>query len=191
MKRFLLYLVFILFLFSCTTLKVPKNLTYEDPLYYARCNLKVLEGNFITWVNWQSTWVFVPVGTELKISKGKKYVYLRNKNGISYILDVGNSGDVYLEKFVTRTRPDITIFHDNIQANIRNTVARIGMTKEQVYIAMGPPALAERMKTDTMTYEQIMNTNLWVYKRRKFGKNIGIAFDYETGEVNTTEGIWR
>ena len=107
-------------------------------MYYARCNLKVLEGNFITWINWQSTWVFVPVGTELKMSKGKKYVYLQETTGTSYILDAGNPGDAYLEKFVTRVRPDISKFPDNIQANIRNTVARIGMTKEQAYIAMGP-----------------------------------------------------
>jgi hypothetical protein len=41
-----------------------------------------------------------------------------------------------------------------------------------------------------MTYENIMAGDLWVYARRRFGKNIGVAFDPTTGKVNRTEGIW-
>ena len=164
----------------------------EEVAHYARCNLKVLKGNHITWVNWQSTPVFIPVGTRLKVSKTAKDVIFHNEEtGNSYTLDMGNTGDVFLEKFVVGKPMDISKFPQEVQANIRNTVARIGMTKEQVYIAMGPPTWADRTKTKAMTYEQIMEANLWVYKRRRFGKNIGVAFDYVTGKVNRTEGIWR
>jgi hypothetical protein len=64
------------------------------------------------------------------------------------------------------------------------------MTKEQVYIAMGPPTNVGQKRTNTMTYEQIMASDLWVYARRRFAKNIGVAFDSASGQVNRTEGIW-
>jgi len=54
---------------------------------------------------------------------------------------------------------------------------------------MGPPAWAGK-NTDSMTYAEIMRENLWTYKRKRFGKNIGVAFDPISGLVNKTEGIW-
>ncbi len=41
-----------------------------------------------------------------------------------------------------------------------------------------------------MTYEKILESDLWVYARRRFGKNIGVAFDPTSGRVSRTEGIW-
>jgi len=85
---------------------------------------------------------------------------------------------------------DIAQFSEEVQANIRQAVAKVGMTKEQVYIAMGPPTNVGKERTNKMTYDQIVASNLWVYARRRFGKNIGVAFDPATGLVNRTEGIW-
>ncbi|UCF82359.1 MAG: hypothetical protein JSV50_14315 [Desulfobacteraceae bacterium] len=142
-------------------------------------------------MNWQSTPIFIPVGTEFTVERnGSKATLHDVKQGKEYHLDIGADGEVYLEKFVSKNPVNIKEYSDEIQANIRNTVARIGMAKEQVYIPMGPPAWAGE-KTDKMTYDEIMAANLWLYKRRPFGKNIGVAFDYETGKVNRTEGIWR
>ena len=39
----------------------------QDGTYYARCNLKVLKGNQVTWVNWQAAPSFIPVGTKLMV----------------------------------------------------------------------------------------------------------------------------
>jgi hypothetical protein len=183
---------FIVFLFSCAEpQKIGQNTEVGKQVYYARCNLKVIKGDHITWVNWQSTPIFIPVGTEFTVERnGSKATLHEVKHGSEYHLDIGADGEVYLEKFVSKSPVSIKEYSTEIQANIRNTVARIGMTKEQVYIAMGPPAWAGE-KTHKMTYDEIMATNLWVYKRRRFGKNIGVAFGYETGKVNRTEGIWR
>lgn len=164
----------------------------ESDIYYARCNLKVIKGNHITWVNWQSTPMFIPVGTKLKVVKSGKTASITDvKTGSSYTLDIGGDGDALLEKFVTKKPVDISRFSDDVQSNIRNTVARIGMTKEEVYIAMGPPTNISNARTKTITYENIMSADLWVYARRRFGKNIGVAFDPGTGRVNRTEGIWK
>ena len=161
----------------------------EDNLYYARCNLKA-KGNYMTWVNWQASPTFIPVGTKFKVTKaGSKASLVNVETSTTYTLDVGADGDALLEKFVTKKPVDITKFSSDVQANIKNAVAKIGMTKEQVYIAMGPPAWVNG-NTNTMTYESIMGSDLWVYKRSRFGKNIGVAFDPTTGKVNRTEGIW-
>ncbi len=41
-----------------------------------------------------------------------------------------------------------------------------------------------------MTRDQIMGHGLWIYARKRFGKNIGVEFGSE-GKVIRTEGIWR
>jgi hypothetical protein len=164
----------------------------RDDIYYARCNLKVIKGNHITWVNWQSTPTFIPVGTKLKVIKSGSTASIINvETGSSYTLDIGGDGETLLEKFVTKKPIDINQFSGDIQSNIRSTVARVGMTKEEVYIAMGPPTNVSSTRTNTMTYENIMSNDVWVYARRRFGKNIGVVFDPGTGRVNRTEGIWK
>lgn len=163
----------------------------EENVYYARCNLKVIEGDQITWVNWQSTPTFIPVNTKLKvIQSGNKASVVNIETGSHYTLDIGAKGDIFLEKFVTKKLVGINRFTADVQSNIKNTVARIGMTKQEVYIAMGPPTNVVNVRSNTKTYDDIMGADLWVYARRRFGKNIGVAFDPSTGRVSRTEGIW-
>lgn len=163
----------------------------DEDIYYARCNLKVLKDNSITWINWQSAPTFIPVGTKLRVARaGSRASVVNPATNVTYTLDIGADGDAFLEKFVTKKRVDIASFHSDVQANIRNAVAKIGMTKAQVYIAMGPPTNLGKSRTNNMTYENIMAGDLWVYARRRFGKDIGVAFDPGSGRVNRTEGIW-
>lgn len=168
---------------------VNDSLAADD--YYARCNLKVLKGNQITWVNWQASPTFIPAGTKLKVTRnGSNATFVRADTGESYSVDLGADGDIYLEKFVTKQSVKMSTFPEDIQSHIKSAVAKVGMTKEQVYIAMGPPSKIVSGRTDNMTYDQIMNADQWDYSRRRFGKNIGVAFDPNTGKVNRTEGIW-
>jgi hypothetical protein len=163
----------------------------QENVYYARCNLKVLDGKEITWINWQAAPTFIPVGTKFRVTRtGSKASLVNIETNATYTLDVGADGDVFLEKFVTKTPVGIASFPTDAQENIRNAVAKVGMTKEQVYIAMGPPTNVGKSRTNTMTYDNIMAGDLWVYARRRFGKNIGVAFDSTSGKVNRTEGIW-
>lgn len=187
MRRMFCFLIFL-----CISQFVFLGLGHsEDDLYYARCNLKVIKGNEITWVNWQAAPTFVPAGTKLRVTqKGSTASLVNDETGTSYTLDIGADGKVFLEKFVTKTPVDITKFPGEVQADIRNAVAKIGMTKEQVYIAMGPPTEIGTSRTNTMTYKNIMDSDLWTYARRRFGKKIGVAFEPGTGTVNRTEGIW-
>ena len=172
--------------------KKPETSSKEEKIYYARCNLKVIKGNYVSWVNWQSTPTFIPVDTKLKVTRSGSTASVVNiETGSSYTLDIGADGDAFLEKFVTKKAVNINKFPSDVQSNIKNTVARVEMTKEEVYTAMGPPTNISNARTNTMTYENIMSADLWVYARKRFGKNIGVAFDPATGRVNRTEGIWK
>lgn len=172
--------------------KIPETSSKEENIYYARCNLKVIKGNYVSWVNWQSTPTFIPVDTKLKVTRSGSTASIVNiETGSGYTLDIGADGDVFLEKFITKKPLNINQFSADVQSNIKNTVARIGMTKQEVYIAMGPPTNVVNVRSNTKTYEDIMGADLWVYARRRFGKNIGVAFDPSTGRVNRTEGIWK
>lgn len=180
---------FLSVLWAVHLLFAPTGATQED-VYYARCNLKVLKGNEITWVNWQAAPTFIPVGTKLKVTRdGSKASVVIVATNASYTLDVGADGEAFLQKFVSRRPVDVKRFPADVQANIRNAVAKVGMTKEQVYIAMGPPVNVGQTRTNKMTYENIMAADLWVYARRRAAKNIGVAFDPLTGKVHRTEGI--
>ena len=181
------------YLFIVSSLALPNAVSAADDVYYARCNLKVLKGNEITWVNWQSSPSMLPAGTQFKIanSGGESVTLTDAKTGTTYNLDVGASGEQFLEKFVSKKKVSIDKFPEKVQADIKAGLPRAGMTKEQVYIAMGPPAYTDgKNKTNTSTYKDIMATNLWVYERRRFAKRIGIEFDASSGLVNRTEGVW-
>jgi len=182
--------------FLCLTALFLGNLVFATPveenIYYARCNLKIIKGAYITWVNWQGTYNHLPVDTKLKvISAGSKASIVDVETEAVYVLDMGAAGKKYLEKFVTKERVNIKRFSEDVQESIKDAVARIGMTKEEVYVAMGPPSWISSGKTFYKDHGEIMSTDLWVYKRKRFGKNIGVEFDSATGKVKRTEGIWR
>jgi hypothetical protein len=161
-----------------------------DEVRYARCNLRVVDGRLVTWANFQSTPMFIPVNTELRVErKGSKGTLIIANSGKRYDLDIGAEGEMYLEKFVAREMVPLEGFPAEIKENITKAVARVGMTKEQVYIAMGPPTVTGTEKTHNLTYEQILRADLWIYARRRFSKNIGVAFDSHTGKVIRTEAM--
>jgi len=105
-------------LFSCVaTQKITvTDHSVQSRTYFARCNLKILKGNYITWVNWQSAPTFIPVETPLSIENiGEKVIIKELKRGRHYTLDVGAKGNIYLEKFITKNPVEITQFPDEIQ----------------------------------------------------------------------------
>ena len=161
----------------------------EDDIYYARCNLKVLKDT-VSWLNWQASPSLIPAGTKLKLAKAGDGGTLTNpETGATYRLDAGAAGDQYIEKFVSKKAVNLKSHPEDVQAYIRSGMVKVGMTKAQVYLALGPPVTVGGAKTNTMTYEDIMNGTLWVYARKRMSKNIGVAFDPVTGKVSRTEGI--
>ncbi|HMK59986.1 MAG TPA: hypothetical protein VK452_02435 [Dissulfurispiraceae bacterium] len=185
MKKLILSVLCLILLLLVT------SVSFADEIYFTRCNIKVLKGNQITWVNWQAAPYTIPVGTKLKVTrKGDSATFVREDNGESYKVDLGADGDAYLEKFVSTKPVNISKFPKDVQSNIDKGIAKAGMTKEQAFIAMGAPSTLLSGRTEKMTLEEIMKADNWIYSRRRFGKNIGVEFDPKTGKVIRTEGIW-
>ncbi len=90
----------------------------QDDVFYARCNLKVLEGNEITWINWQAAPTFIPVGTKLRVTRaGNKASLVNLETKTTYTLDIGADGQAFLEKFVTKKPVDIRGFPADVQTD--------------------------------------------------------------------------
>ena len=167
-----------------------REITGPKKTYYARCNLKVLRGNLIDYFNWQSAPTFVPAGRKLEVAaRGGRATLTDGESGSKYHLDAFAAE--YMHKFLSPEPPILDGLSEEVRKNIGEAVARVGMTKEEVYLAMGPPyRVGAKAATRQMTREQIMGQNLWIYARRRFGKNIGVEFGSD-GKVSRTEGIWR
>ncbi len=175
----------------CLFLFMVAGSSFADDTYYARCNIKVLKSNKITWINWQASPYTIPAGTKLNVTrKGDEAIFVREDSGERYTVEIGADGEAYLEKFVSKKPVNLSRFSKEVQANINKGIAKVGMTKEEVFISMGAPSTLSSGRTDKMTLEQIMKSDNWIYSRRRFGKNIGIEFDSRTGRVTRTEGIW-
>ncbi|OGQ54723.1 MAG: hypothetical protein A3J24_10580 [Deltaproteobacteria bacterium RIFCSPLOWO2_02_FULL_53_8] len=177
-------------LFAAILMLALSQAAHAEETMYARANLKVIKGNKITWVNYQSAKEFIPAGSKLKVTSSGDSATFVDKDGTSYSVDIGASGDQFLEKFVTKNPVNVEKYSDKVTADIHKAIITVGMTNEQAYIAMGAPAYIDgKNKTDSLTYDDIMKAKLWVYKRSTFGKNIGIEFN-NNGVVTRTEGIW-
>ncbi|MCU0724183.1 MAG: outer membrane protein assembly factor BamE [Planctomycetes bacterium] len=167
----------------------PKPLGAERTVF-ACCNLRVLDETEITWRNWQSVDEFLPVGTELLLSGGPREYVLRDpRNGRTFNLDIGAPGDDFLEKFVVSSPRSSGDFSPEAREAIEKGVARIGMTRREIYAALGPPHMVGDYDTDAMTLEQIENFDTWVWRRGTFAEKIVVRFSPGMNLVLETEGV--
>jgi len=190
--------VAVAFLFSgCVSTQDVREVSEQpEDLYYARCNLKVLDDNSISWINWQATSSFVKAGARLNVLRdGHDISIVEVDSGRAYRLEPGSDREEVLEKFVTRTPLDLSGYDAAVQKNIRLAVGKVGMTKEQVYMAMGPPAKIGTAVyfrwTRELTLAECMEPDVWTYFRKKGGVNITFYFDPSTGVVKSAEGLWE
>jgi len=59
---------------------------------------------------------------------------------------------------------DLRTFKRSIRSNVESGIAAIGMTKAQVYMALGPPAEIDfGTVTAPLPFDTIFNSNRWVY----------------------------
>jgi len=156
--------------------------------YYARCNMRVVEkGNYVTWENYRTDkgQRDIPIGTKLT-GDGET---MTDPGGTTFKMKMGASGDQYLEKFVSKMPVSVEREYAD---DVKNAVPKVGMTKEQVYMAMCPPAYIDgKNATKNMTYDEIMKSSFWVWKRMStmFAKDIGVKFD-STGKAEQVEGVY-
>ena len=75
--------------------------------------------------------------------------------------------DLFLKKFFVNSKDELGL--DKLEpakkTNIENGVAEIGMTKEQVYTAMGPPYWIDTdIDATNLSYDTILQKDTWKYR---------------------------
>lgn len=79
----------------------------------------------------------------------------------------GTDPAVFMKKFFVNTEAELGL--DSIdparRKNIENGIWQIGMTKEEIYAALGPPNWIDNgIDATNLTLEQIMDRNRWEYR---------------------------
>jgi hypothetical protein len=170
-----------------------------NPLY-TQCHLKLAKPGYATWVNWVKSPTFIPYGTAVRLENFSftRASFTRLDTQETILLDFGSANShsqalELLHKFIDTAPPSLN--PGAFQAAIDRKTAKIGMTKEQVYVSLGPPAYMDSTKTLSADKRTIFTSNLWIYERASTAfvkhKRIGVAFNSSTGLVERTEGIWE
>ncbi len=163
-----------------------------DETYYTRCNLRVLDENVITWKNYQKTGELLKVNTALVLleKNGTNIVLGTRYTGKKYTLDAGQNADIYIQKYLTDEKLDLTDFSKVDRKGIEEAKVFREMSNEAVYIAMGPPMRISGGRTFYRTYNEIIKSDMWIYLKRKGGGRITVGFHPYTQKVNRIEGFW-
>lgn len=172
--------IFLLAIQSCVAslAAYPSVAAQTEEAYYARCNIKVLKGNEINWLNFRAAEKQINLGTGLKvILSADRAIFKDASTGESYRVDLGAPGVKFLEKLVVKEPVDIGKIGKNHTNDIRSATIVKGMSKEEVYAAVCAPAFINNDISEQAGYAEVIQADKWVYKTNKFGNNITIEFD--------------
>lgn len=190
MREKTLLLGLLLICAGCASLRTGKP--FDPPLdRYTRANVRHLPGNLVTWENWQSTVLMIPPGTKVTIPDTKFFVV--DATGARYQTNfLGNPA--VLDKFFAAEPPDVSA-SDETRAAIERGAPKVGMTKAEIFMALGPPTLTLDPVTGTWLWSnrtnlnQMMASDYWSWVRRKFSKKLGVYFDKQ-GVAYRVEGAF-
>jgi hypothetical protein len=174
---------------------------WEEKTVYARCNLTAPRGaigpnNYLEFppaikagARCRLTRVWTPQGRAgqdgLAISDQLYGVEVVD-TGRKYEFDAGTAGQLNLEKYFLESPPsEITAMAE--QGNKLSALVKDGMSKEQVYAALGPPWHIYRNSdfeaTGSVPYAKILASNYWVYAATRWQKLV-VSFERGTGIVD-------
>lgn len=149
--------------------------------YYLRAALHA-DKNKITWENPLSG-ALIPAGEKVTLVEMQRHIVRFTNKGKEYVFAYHGAkapNDYMLSKFFTREDPGSTIasYSDDVKMFIAKGKASTGMTKAQVLYAMGVPSAIDKTKTYNQTLDDVLRSNLWVYKKG-FMDRIFIKFSNE------------
>ena len=156
--------------------------------YFARCNISVLKGNEITWMNFRAAKARIVVNTPIKVRlSADRAIFIDEAVNETYLVDLGSPGEKFLDKLVIKEPVDVSDAKSRYSQEIGSSIISKGMTKEEVYAAMCAPAFIDDDISEGYGYDDILKADRWVYKTSKFGGNIKIEFDKD-GLVGSISG---
>lgn len=146
--------------------------------YFVRSALHAVRGDEIYWVNYNdpAKTILIKAGEKVKITEIARHTIKFDLNGKTYnfaFTEKGNTGsdDIYAKFF---TADDINIqigkYPEAIKSKIARGVVEKGMTKEQVLLAAGCPAIVDAQKTFNLTLKEIMVSDKWIFYYNRFNR---------------------
>ena len=190
MKRFAFWIVLIVMLLVANSVfaidvMVGKDYFLRTPLYAAED-----KDNQIDWINYSDVSEKLKAGETITIIevKGHMIKFLLNKKVFNFAFTkkglAGTSG-IYDKYFVTgNIKEEVAKYSDQIRNNITIGRVELGMTKGQVLLAAGCPAVAGERKTYNLSLDDIMQSDSWIYYRSRLKK---MFLKFADGRVASVE----
>lgn len=146
--------------------------------YNVRSALHAVRKDEIYWVNYTDTakTILIPAGDKVRITEIDRHLIKFEHNGKDYnfaFTEKGNSGSPELyAKFFTREDMSAKLnkLPEELRGKIKRGVAEKGMTKEQMLLAVGCPAVVDNQKTFTLTLKDILSSDKWIYYFNRFNR---------------------
>ncbi|MBI5409840.1 MAG: hypothetical protein HZA14_10785 [Nitrospirae bacterium] len=162
-----------------------------DKEYYVRTALHAVRGDEIYWTNFTDTAksILIKAGEKVKITSISGHLIKFDLNGKTYnfaFTEKGSTGDkeIYGKFFTTEDINKKTEkYPEDIQSKIRRGIADKGMSKEQVLLAVGCPAVIDKQKTFTLILKDIMSSDKWIYYFNRFNRWQAVFKDDKLVEI--------
>lgn len=171
----------------------------DENVYYARCNIRTRGDKIATYDKWLTDPVgisagtkIVSVGTETEWESERDSVHelhvakITLEDGRKFKFPVGP-----LEKYLQTEPLVLSSLSQELKEAFKNDAPIIGMTKDQVFIALCAPNYVGNKKkesilrrservvtiTEKLTIEDMKGFDLWVYQRTRSGKKFWVQFN--------------
>jgi len=183
-----------LVLSACAQPPTPIAFEGRDKARVLRCTLRP-EGPRLVSSNFLGLTETIRAGSPAKIEMFSTQRVDLNLNNISYQMfpattPFSPNPQEFLKKYFVDSAGELGL---NVpparKANIENGVAEIGMTKQEVYAALGPPLWVDfENDASAMTLEALMEKNRWVYRVSQFGffPPVTRVFMFDEGKLRQT-----
>ena len=190
MKRVAFGMVLIVMLLTASSVLAIDVMAGKD--YFLRTPLYAAEDkdNQIDWINYSDISEKLKAGEKVNIIEvnGHMIKFLLNKKVFNFAFTkkglVGTPG-IY-DKYFTAgdIKEEAAKYSDRIRNNIAIGRVELGMTKEQVLLAAGCPAVAGERKTYNLSLDDIMQSDSWIYYRSRLKK---MFLKFADGKVASVE----
>ncbi|HMK60001.1 MAG TPA: hypothetical protein VK452_02510 [Dissulfurispiraceae bacterium] len=162
-----------------------KEYFLRTPLYAAKD-----KDNYINWVNYSDAAEKLHAGGKVTVTEINGHAIKFVMNNKMYLFEYEQKGHVgspgIYDKYFTAAniREDMQRYDEHIRTNISLGKIELGMTKEEVLLAVGCPPIADIKKTYDLSLQDILHADSWIYYRSRLKK---LLLNFAAGKVISIE----
>ena len=190
MKRVAFGMVLIVMLLAANSVPAIEIQAGKD--YFLRTPLYALKDkdNQIDWINYSDVAEKLRAGEKVSILEIKGHIikFILNRKVFSLAFTqkgLAGTPGIY-DKYFTNSdvKEEMATYGERISNNITVGRVELGMSKEQVLLAAGCPAIAGVKKTYNLSLQDITQADIWIYYRSRLKK---MSVNFADGKVVSVE----